>query len=187
MFSDEFEKALADANDRRNIKPAIYNAKRLTEQPVPQISVAVNADNTDNADNEHHAIDHNTILSEPEIDFSDEVAGLDNTQNDSQPTIDPLQMSFTDISVKTEMDTINLLGSNNEAIDTLILDADDDLVTVEDVVDDDIVFMVGPNGYPKPYVVSVDPKCNLIKRENDKLTGNIPFNENVRIFLKFSC
>lgn len=44
--------------------------------------------------------------------------------------------------------------------------------------DDEIQVAAGPNGFPKPFVITDDIYC-LLKRENDIFSGNIPYNEKV--------
>lgn len=55
---------------------------------------------------------------------------------------------------------------------------------VEDVVDDDLTFLVGKSGIPKPREVH----STLIKRENDPLSGCISYDDTVsRLYLKSVC
>lgn len=73
-----------------------------------------------------------------------------------------------DTVVKNEY--VPLFNNNNAEIDQLL----DEPENLSD--DDDVIIIVGPSGIPKPL-----PSAEkiLTKRENDVISGNIPFNETV--------
>lgn len=72
--------------------------------------------------------------------------------------IDPLQ----DYSVFPD-DALAVLLAENETVE----------------IDDDISMVIGFEGIPAPFVANVD---NMIKREDDPISNNIPFNLTVSIF-----
>lgn len=232
---DEYDKAVGDANNRRNIKPAIYNAKRLAEEPIPAICAAALGDVTDiNVDKPAEEVDgpaeevderaeeqassiapselelptiYPLLLSEidandidqanpSEIDELEREQSIDIALDELElPSMDPLQLSEAEIDVKLETDSNMVHYTNIEAIEQLLTseeiepllvegDGDDAIVEnvpsiVQDIIDNDIVFLVGPEGFPKPIVINVDRTTTLVKREKDQITGNIPFNEGV--------
>lgn len=102
----------------------------------------------------------------------------------SELEADPLLISTDD--VKLENDAIDIHNENTDALEELLLNEVNNPTTdgsiIEDEYDDDVVIFIGPDGLPKPKIL--DPIANLVKRENDIVTGNIPFNEVVNtIFL----
>lgn len=82
-------------------------------------------------------------------------------------------------SLKREM--VPLYGFNCNEIFDLITEPN-----VEEI-DEDLSIVIKPNSaFPKPWNCT---QGGLVKRENDVLSGNIPFNNEVRVFLDiiFKC
>lgn len=61
-------------------------------------------------------------------------------------------------------------SQNNDAINELLENA------IETTIDDDLTIVIGAYGTPKPFRTTLQ---GLVKRQNDALSGDKPFNENV--------
>lgn len=81
----------------------------------------------------------------------------------------------------------NIVGVGQDQLDILddIFNEEEENVEAENEEEEDdiIQFEEGPDGFPKPIPCTLD---YLVKRENDPLSGNIPYNETVR-FLHISA
>lgn len=121
---------------------------------------------------------------EPQIDL------MDGNFLREELEADPLLIGSERLQVKVEKDPIDIHSENIDALEELLLNAvnvptTDTLATEDD--DDDVVFFIGAAGLPKPTIQIVDPISNLVKRENDTVTGNMPFNEDVNTISLHLC
>lgn len=85
--------------------------------------------------------------------------------------------SLTICAVTTKSEYVPLFDihtGNNAEIDELLEEPE----VIE--WDEEVTMMVGKSGVPQPMSVTAD---ELIKRENDQLSGNIPFNLTVGLIL----
>lgn len=100
------------------------------------------------------------------------IQNIEEVSNDVE--VDPLLITATDIKAENElMNMLNIHADNNEEINNILDEPE------KDIYDDDLIFFVGPTGYPNP--VNYSTKF-LIKRENDEITGNILYNISVSIY-----
>lgn len=103
-------------------------------------------------------------------DFGEPV--IDQPANEEVTNTDPLAVSATELHIKAErVPLYEIHNGNNDEIDILLNEPD--------VIDDDLEIVSMPeNGVPKPFAATTD---NLFKRENDLLSGQIPYNNDVSI------
>lgn len=177
----------------RNVEPPVYNERCLNELPIPDIGNQSTNNSNDgfNDSIESNGLDEHTESSQiplPIVTDEAMIIDMDNSQNmnDMDPLGDTLLQNDTNSnqnlsdsaefdddtanSVKTEyVPLFNVHCANNEAID-LVLDEPEEFFC-----NDDVVMIIGTSGMPLPMLTA----DNLIKRELDPMTGNIPFNSTV--------
>ncbi|XP_055309118.1 uncharacterized protein LOC129573007 [Sitodiplosis mosellana] len=126
-------------------------------------SLVDSASNKNGMDNEQQPSD--TVVTEGTIDSENDAQNLE---------LDSLATGSIDRKSNV-VPLFNVHDANNDEIDQLLEEPE------EIVYEDDVVIMVGRHGLPKPMAATED---DMIKRENDQMTGNIPFNEtgNGRIY-----
>lgn len=88
-----------------------------------------------------------------------------------------------DNCVKVEYIPFNVNTDNNAAIDE-ILDESEVVIYGENEDGADVIMKIGPSGFPMPLPTTTD---SLVKRENDRFSGNIPYNITVTQSLKFKA
>lgn len=89
---------------------------------------------------------------------------------------DPLSTSLlAAIEIKVEARCVPLFNNrvaNTTEIEELLDEAE------EIYCNEDIIMTIGQGGVPKPFFATAE---DIIKRENDKMSGNIPFNWSVSL------
>lgn len=122
-------------------------------------SLAISTNNEDGMGNEQPPNGSQNLSADCSVDLESD------TQNCN------LNSSSGACVVKNEfVPLFDLHTANNEAIDELLDEPE------EFDYGDDLTMMVGPSGLPMPWA-STEQK--MIKRENDPMSGDIPFNEEV--------
>lgn len=205
---------------QRNVEPLVYNQRRLSELPIPDIGnqnvATMNSDDENslqsfingeepiemsNSENTHatdplgdvafggggvgsstnngngqqsiqlHGLlnvtnaNWTTTAREPERE--NHFTGLENGTHTPQH-----DSPFANIVVKSEwVPLFNVHSANNDAIDELLDEYE------EVPCDDDCMMIVGSSGFAMPMSATTD---DLIKREIDPMSGDMPFNETVR-------
>lgn len=200
----------------RNVEPAIYNQRRVAELPLPQLNNlavsndsfaenteshdGIQADDVVNNDDLAHSANQNTSDSvandtqnenslnldlnssemnvaheynEPSIDFNDE-EHQENLDSQIQEN-DPLVIVKAESNVEFAP-LFNIHVANAAEIEEALYESDED---------DDVVLVIGSGEMPKPLAATTD---DLLKRQDDKMTGDVAFNETVsgRIFFLIS-
>lgn len=192
----------------RNVEPAVYNQRRLGELPLPSHqndhSPADSSDN-DSFVNDHENNDVNNISDADDIQHNEAVdsassadlsidaadisnngeSAIETTDNDESNGIDSNTNEIDPLAIesslvpKTEpsagVPLFNIHVGNRAEIEELLNEPEDD----DD--DDDVIMIIGSSGIPRPWSTTSD---DLIKRENDKMTGAIAFNQTVSIFIE---
>lgn len=126
---------------RREIEPAIYNPRRLFEQPIPSLNVETDStsDFNPDVDDEMFDADHDEAV----MEFKAEPESV-------------IELAEEDID-----GLYDLINENEE-----ITNSDDEIEMTVDGV------------FSMPTQVS---SHDLVKRQDDWLTGNLPFNDTVSI------
>lgn len=147
----------------RNQRPRIYNRMRQFEHPLPNLELAAD-------DNERSNISSQQTnnLDEVEIQLTD-IVGINSVDSVGAAEMDPLNDSETDI----KPDPLSLFEGNRGLIEhfltgTCELDESDSF--------EEVIFSNDCTDFPMPM------KCDmhdLVKRENDEMSGNISYNEKV--------
>lgn len=177
--------ALADGNEHRKLKSQVDFASenQSTGQPSTAENLTVHDDEFQDSDTEQRSEYGNLFEQQPE----DEI----HHDTDDNHATDPLLID----SAQVKQEYSNLVenhASNSGDIDRLLdieesetlVDNEESETYVEDVVDDDLTFLIGKSGIPKPREVH----STLIKRENDPLSGCISYDDIVsRLYLKSVC
>lgn len=198
---DRFEDAAAYCRTRRaKIGPAVYNERRLGERPIPEIHPPVVAFPL----NEISFDGENTAEIGIENEADNEVGG--EFENDRAPVLlagnanadimqlaqanDDIREDIAEVEVKQEMSVeFDLNDSDVEMYEDILTenalgqnDGDDNVVNDLNLSEGDVMFEELDDGsfpMPKGY------KYKLIKRENDVISGNEPFEE--LVIISISC
>lgn len=175
----------------RNIEPAIYNERRLNEQPIPEF----NAENGLHALEDYNEYDEmiaadDTMIEPLEENTASEYAqsvridlfnrnnidvgvGLDSIQDSKADDVNDGDGTHSEIDVKLIVPLYTM--ANNDAIINQL--QEHETIIVEDSSDDDMEIKVGPKGFGKPLGATLD---DLIKRETpDEISGDMPFIQKV--------
>lgn len=178
ICTEKYQDAVAYKNQRREIEPAIYNRRRLVELPIPNIT-PINRPNSQNVPIEELFLQ---IESEDQVanaiaatdDIFDDVSAQNDDDNGVENHVAPIEdvVRSETTNIKEEFVPIFGIGSANN-IEFIELLQEEELVTI----DDDISMMVTKNNaFPMPLNSTAN---DIIKRENDTISGNYPLNENV--------
>lgn len=135
------------------------------ESMANAVSSGNNSNNHDSETDSMHSI---TVEDQQTFDDSQSLSEHRSMEwtNDTQPGT-----SITGSIVKPEyVPLFSVHSANNEAMDQLLEEQE------EIPCDEDVQIIVGPSGIPQPMQVTTD---DLVKRENDAMSGNIPFNTSV--------
>lgn len=158
----------------------------MKEQPIPDTSLD-QEDNTEDHAEDNHASQHGLNLdstgessqtraqtsncsakdNENELEYfpsencSGSIAGDAETQNENST-------ENLESNIKSELLWEPCISNRGELMDII----NSECIEIED----DMIIRVGPKGYGKPF--NMTSSC-LIKRENDILTGDTPFNTSV--------
>lgn len=100
---------------------------------------------------------------------SEPTANQNTNENGNDSTIDSVNIANVQVKVE-EVPLYEIYASNREEVDVL-LDEPDEIHYYDS--DDDLTMIVPENGIPMPLGATDD---NIIKRERDSISGNIPFN-----------
>lgn len=152
-------------------------------QPSTAQNLTVHDDENQDSDTEQRSDYGNLFEQHPEDEIHHET--------DDNHATDPLLIDS--VQFKHEYsDLVENHAGNSDDIDRLLdidecetlVDNEESETYVEDVFDDDLTFLVGKSGIPKPQEVH----STLIKRENDPLSGCISYDDTVsRLYLKSVC
>lgn len=206
MFSASYEHAVLYLDRHRNIEPAVYNASRLNEQPVPAND---DENNQDRADSPHSELNDENGLNENQHDeqaapTNDTVMNVSESNNadgfhpdqspesanifEQQPEevhMDQVEEIINNVvdplqitHIKLEPEILDNYSSNINSVDQLLLPEENDESLQEIVVDDDLTFYVGKSGYAMPTQSSLI----LVKRQNDAVSGDVAYKEMVICF-----
>lgn len=150
------------------INNAVDATEETSQNSVDPLTNSVTENNTSNL-TEHAHSDESY-----EIDISQHGEHSNNDGSSSLAT-DPLFIET--VTPKTEQNIplvplYDIHVTNNDEIDELLDEPE------EIFCDEEVIMKIGPSGMPKPWAATVD---ELIKRENDKMTGNIAFNQTVNL------
>lgn len=177
----------------------MYNKERQFEEPVPPLEPAETFRNLagfQNDENYYQSMDDKRRLSNDpiaeivqaemrEIEFiDDEVATrsatLDNDNSNSDPLADDgsikvEQLEFAAVQ-PNDLELVNcLLEDNNTTAQSI----NEENESVENSVDDEVTFLFfDANNFPRPIT---ELRSGLVKRENDSISGNLCFQQTVRI------
>lgn len=189
---DQFSNVSLESNRDEDQLEIIAN--QVTENITSQPENDANHNNTTNAD-------------EPINESTDQLAICANhstTTNADEPINELIDQRAFDLSDTANENTVeqNPDESLNVKTDPLDLwevermDNDSDIDDILDertgnvpndvlrlILDDDVTIFIGQNGIPKP--LGFVTKDDLVKRENDQMSGNIAFDERVCIFESF--
>lgn len=204
FFSVNFNDAVAHRNRLRNQPPATYNNVRLREQPIPNIGSEDEGDIGDQniIQNGIGIVDRNEHQMPIEQNIEDEnqangvyeqeefvELGLEQilVQNETGDNVVEIKEEFADPIAITEADAAELsrfLNANDSDGD-LVIPNDSSSCALNDEVnnsesenesDDSIVWENPEAVVPKPTMYTEDA---LPKRENDPVSGDMPFAEKV--------
>lgn len=200
-----FVEATTFRNNRRKIRPAIYNHARLRERPIPDILDGIDEENA-NGDVfiegnacavEEIAVVGNADEENNNEDFVEEQnEGLDPLEEDLVPYCDVRHSDENDIAVKQEMDPIVITNDQEAELHRLLEDeADNENIESSDLVEDILdngnlsdldedavewIDLPEHHGFPMPQKCT-DDAFALPKQENDRLSGNLAFAVKVSI------
>lgn len=155
----------------------------LTGQPSTAQNLSIHDDEFQDSDTEQRSDYGNLFEQQPEDEMHHDV-------DDNRDT-DPLLIDSAQFK-REYSDLVENHACNSDDIDRLLdieesetlVDNEESETYVEDVVDDDLTFLVEKSGIPKPREVH----STLIKRENDPLSGCISYDDTVsRLYLKSVC
>lgn len=190
---DQFSNVSLESN--RDEEQLEITANQVTENITSQPENDANHNNTTNADEpinestDQLAIfaNHSTTTNadEPINESIDQRAfDLSDTANGNAVEQDP------DESLNVKPDSLDLWEvermDNDSDIDDILDERTGNVpndVLRELIHDDDVTIFIGQNGIPKP--LGFVTKDDLVKRENDQMSGNIAFDERVCIFESF--
>lgn len=202
MCLGNYDSAEEFKNLRRNVEPAVYYAERLAEQPIPNIQLAVSPASNASADNVEN-FDVFDGSDEPCVDEEEtDVVGINELSlGSTEPSSNSVENSEQNLTndVSIDINTSNIqhelsAGEDSDGplpieaifIDEFPLIKDDPSEIIPDdildnlisenatvVIDEDISMTIGFNGVPKPFAANSE---EMIKREDDPISGNIPFN-----------
>lgn len=206
-ISGTFEEARIYALGSRRIRLPIYNYNRLKEQPFPDQFPDERDINTNQCELIEELIDRSSagpshaLNSSANLIFSSEIPHIENrVENPIEQTEEQTHSSRNSTECDTRGDTQNDLAeieaeNNIENLEMeiksevllepseaskvqLINIIDAQYIEIDDAENDkdDIVICVGSKGFGAPFKMT--SSC-LIKRENDLLSGDTPFNTNV--------
>lgn len=204
IYSRSFVGELEDAEEcleqRRTIEPPVYNENRLKEKPIPEIPFEEMPDFS-NISIEDRDETSSEISIDEEVDgtlaagrdpLSNSLSGKPIAEPNLDSTNEAQQLNLA-IEPANEIQQSNTVEINENAITeddkglvplfNPVNDADvnDLLDDIEiDEYDEDVTMFIASAGLPKPMQSTA---TNLIKRENDSISGNIAFNVVVSIFL----
>lgn len=215
-FFCDFADAVAYMNRMRPAVPGLYNARRLAEAPVPDLNQNVVDQNpapeTGNSNDDGRQIGGNDNGSENENSNGSlqsnggnhtEVSGSenlsDNGGNDNAldhgnagSSAAVLPDSTTGEEIETKPQFHSLQRADVAEIDAILngvaIDNDEENTSggeVDGVLPDGVLEMVVINGkFPKPVKYSSD---NMIKRENDPVSGNWAYNDAPQVMYIVAC
>lgn len=173
----EFDDAVHYVETHRNMKPRIYNRKRQFERPLPNLEFENDNYRHLNMDIEPELSSHqvHNSLNEVEIELGDRV-GANGTENAVTSEMDPLSIDDTEIDIKP--DPLILFEANRDQIENLLSGATE---LDESSSTEEIVFLIDGTDFPMPMQCD---SHDLVKRENDEMSGNISYNDKVFIWVK---
>lgn len=177
-------------NDHGNDSNELFNASVHDEEVITEDDsnlantnqyecdpLAVSTEFTDRPENETISDENEVLGDAAELSNAQVINGLATAQTEAS------QIGITDNSgdsdaravVKVEPLPVydNHVANDNDIDDVL----DEPIV---DVHDDDIVIVIGRSGFPKPLGMTAEQN---IKRENDKMSGNMTYSVSVRMHL----
>lgn len=171
------------------ISTSSLHESQIEQIPIEEVinttqDVSVNSDNTSSNDIDPLALDSNATIPRANADVgtSDQIVVEATNACDAEPlveqsthenvvdsSIDPL----INVQVKAEkVPLYEIHTRNNEEINELL----DEPVEIYCDNDDELTMIISKDGLPKPFAATED---DMIKRENDPISGNIAFNEEV--------
>lgn len=197
-FADRLEAAEQYLEQCRLNEPPVYAEKRLKEKPIPEIpnEELPEVANTSMEDDDETAIEtsiETTIATLSETSIDEEVDHTLATETD--PLADSLSgnpIPGPNCDSTNEAQQSNPAGANNAInVDDKSLvplfdpvnraEVDELLDAIEIVTKyEGVTMIITSGGLPKPMQSTAD---NVIKRENDSISGNISFNVDVSINL----
>lgn len=185
----DFDDALAFIYGHRNVEPAVYNHRRLKELPIPPLDRQTNNshetsassedelenDGFDTTGNNESFVDVPNATNEKSNADSDIAAALNEVSIDDTP-LDSNNLVSDPLAVKAESVPVYDIHQSNDAEIEYLLDEEEDINIDDD--DDELSMHIGKGGMPKPLWSTSD---EVIKRENDKMSGDLPFSASVRL------
>lgn len=167
---------IADAIDyldkkRGGIGPALYNKRRAYEQPVPNVNPPPLVDEANQFEAEYINGSQNDTQDKSQDESGGENQSESENESVSTNAPEPMAEVLLDIQHNIKDENIARLTADDEALFTNIItdnDTDDD--------DEPIFEEIAADVFPKPI------KCveqSLIKRDDDCLSGNRPYNDTV--------
>lgn len=149
-----------DNNDPDSLNTTDHENEQSFNDDIRIIAVESLAISTNNEDNEQPPNASQNLSAVSSIDLGNDAQNC-NLDSSSGARVD----------VKNEfVPLFDLHTANNDAIDELLDEPE------EFVYGDDLTMLVGPSGLPMPWAST---EQRMIKRENDPMSGDIPFNEEV--------
>lgn len=169
FFEDNYADAEIFKNKLRDgIPPAVYNKRRLLEKPIPNLSQPENNEVPNENENplEREIEENNQQNCSFEAVFLEEnVPNLDDGIKIEPDIVTLNQDDQINFDCILNVDVDDLGGNNGEAIEA----------------DDDIIFETPKDGkYPQPLQCTGD---QLVKMENDPVSGNLPFMVKVSLIM----
>lgn len=173
-FAVEFEDAVQYMVTHRNQRPSIYNSRRCFELPLPNLELGDDDDEDVNISDHDKSVLNRTCDSpvtnflanfdegEIELTLFDDINGSDHVDtNQTDPFDDP------EIDIKP--DPLILFKENQNLIESLLSEPHEPDKNAE---------LIFPKDCIMPMPIRIDSN-DLVKRENDEMSGNLSFNEKV--------
>ncbi|XP_031630860.1 uncharacterized protein LOC116345565 [Contarinia nasturtii] len=163
------------ANDETN---ELSGGELMTEEHIENFENATGANDETNEqpDGEFMTEEHNENITLGNDEIDQQSGGSSQFDNNIENLADATMSNGNNQQSDLLFGSIKGMGvpyiarhtQNNDAINELLEN------TVENRIDDDVSIMIGAAGVPKPMFMTSD---ELVKRENDILSGNKPYNE----------
>lgn len=166
----------------RNQRPGIYNSRRCFEQPLPNLELE-----DDDNENVNISLDLGLDISDHDESvlnrtFDSPIANFDEVQIEL-PLIDDINRSdlgsdhndtnptefLNDSEIDIKYDPLILFEENQNLIENLLSEAHESDNDAESIFPKDCII---------PMPIGIDSN-DLVKRENDEMSGNLSFNEKV--------
>lgn len=174
VFAVEFDDAVQYMVTHRNQRPSIYNSRRRFEQPLPNLELEDDDNENVNISDHDKSVLNRTcdspviIFDEAEFEMPlfDNINGSDHV--DTNRT-DPLYLALNDSEIDVKPDPLILFEENQNLIENFLSEAHESDKNAEIIFPKDCII---------PMPIRIDSN-DLMKRENDEMSGDLSFNEKV--------